>query len=55
MIKHRSKSLIEHITPKKFLQVEKSAKNIGQWKNYPNQDEIRKIEEALPEFLYKGL
>ncbi len=45
----------DHITPKKILQVEKSAKNIGQWKNYPNQEEIRKIEEALPEFLYKGL
>ncbi len=33
---------------------QKSAMNIGIYKNFARQDDIRKIEEAFPELLYKG-
>lgn len=42
-----------HSKPREFLRVEKSIKNIEQWKNYPHQEEIKEIEKALPEYLYK--
>ena len=41
-----------HTMMRKYLQVEKSRKNIGLWKDYPNQDEIRQIEAKLPEYVY---
>ena len=36
-----------------ILKPEVSRKNIGYWKNYEFQNEIREIEKALPEYLYK--
>lgn len=40
-----------HIAPKQLFNPEKSAKNIGIWKDYPYQNEIKAIEKGLSEFL----
>lgn len=36
-----------HTSPFKYLKPEVSSNNIGMWKQYPNQDEIRIIEKEL--------
>ena len=36
-----------------YFDPNKSAKNIGIYKTFEDQDDIRKIEKALPEYLYK--
>lgn len=40
-----------HIYKMAFLNPNNSKKNIGMWKEYPYQNEIRKIEEELSEYL----
>ncbi|CAA6814510.1 MAG: Unknown protein [uncultured Campylobacterales bacterium] len=42
----------EHLRKKHFFQPEKSAKNIGKWKNIKNMDKIKIIEKKLNSFLY---
>ncbi len=37
-----------------FFNPNVSKQNVGLYKNYPNQDDIRKIEEAFPQLLWKG-
>jgi len=37
----------DHLLPNKFLKTSESAKNIGKWKLYSNQDEIKYMEEQM--------
>ena len=46
-------SASEHIAPRMYLKPEISAKNTQRWKSYEHQEEIRYIEKALPEYLYR--
>ena len=43
-----------HTAKGKYLQPEKSAKNIGLWRSYDHPEEIRMIERELSEYLYHG-
>ncbi len=43
---------IEHIDKFKFLDPQKSRKNIGIWKDYPNQEVMTRIANELPEYCY---
>lgn len=42
----------DHIAKRKYFDPDISIKNVGAWKNYPYQDEIRIIEKELPDYLY---
>ena len=44
----------DHINKKCFLKPEKSSKNIGLWKSYEYQEEIRFIEKELKDYLYEA-
>ncbi|HWA24554.1 MAG TPA: sulfotransferase [Lacunisphaera sp.] len=39
-----------HTAPRKYFIPEASAKNVGIWRNHPDQHEIRRIQEELPEY-----
>ncbi|MBP5403016.1 MAG: hypothetical protein J6Y36_07655 [Treponema sp.] len=41
----------DHVNKKKYFIPEESSKNVGIWKKYPCQEEIRTIEKELPEYI----
>ena len=41
-----------HVTPRKYFIPEVSRKNVGIWRNHPDQAEIQLIQAALPEYCH---
>jgi len=47
-------SASDHIAPRKYFKpAESFVRSIGIWRNEPNQEAVRKIRQALPEFCYR--
>lgn len=50
ILDHIDEPASHHVRAKQFFDPEKSRRNIGIWQAYEKPDEIRQIEDALPEF-----
>jgi hypothetical protein len=49
ILAHLGEDRAAHVRPRQHFDPAVSRKNVGLWRNYPRQDEIRLIEESLPE------
>ena len=45
--------LKDHTNPKKYFDPAVSARNTGLWRTYEYQEDMRKIENALPDFIFQ--
>ncbi len=50
IFEHLGEDRSAHVRPKQYFDPAVSRKNVGLWQTYPHQNEIRLIEQSLPEY-----